>query len=194
MTALITIGVILVLAIGFVISQYNGLITLKNRYKNSFAQIKVQLKRRHDLIPNLIETAKKYMDHERGTLEAVIEARNAAQKATENAEQKPGDSESMSLLAGAEKLLNKSMGNFFALAENYPDLKANTTMNGLMEELTSTENKIAFARQAYNDSVMTYNTKCQVFPTNVVAGTFNFTEAALLDIEDTEAEAVKVDF
>lgn len=194
MTALIVSGVILAILIFMVISIYNGLVTLKNRYENSFAQIKVQLKRRHDLIPNLVETAKKYMDHEKSTLEAVIEARNAAHKAADDAEANPGNAETMSLLAGAEKLLKQNMGQFFALAENYPDLKANTTMNGLMEELTATENKIAFARQAYNDAVMNYNTKCQVFPANTIAGAFNFKEAALLDIDETEAEAVKVKF
>lgn len=194
MAFLIVVVTLLAITAFVAVGMYNGLVVARNRYKNAFAQIKVQLKRRHDLVPNLIEVAKKYMAHERETLEAVIQARNAAHAASEAAEAAPGDVQVMSVLAGAEKLLKRSMGQFFALAESYPDLKANTTMNGLMEELTATENKIAFVRQAYNDSVMMYNTKCEVFPTNLIASNFGFVEAALLDIEEEVAEVVKVQF
>ena len=179
----------------WMVGAYNGLVTLRNRFKNAFAQIDVQLKRRYDLIPNLVETAKGYIKHERGTLEAVIAARNAASSASARAAQNPGEAASMKELAGAEAALTGTLGRLFALAEAYPDLKANTTMMSLMEELTSTENKVAFARQAYNDAVMTYNTKRETFPTNLIAGPFNFTPAELFVIEKPEQkEAPKVSF
>src|SRR5687768_15271767 len=179
----------------FVIGVYNRLVGLRNRYKNAYSQIDVQLKRRYDLIPNLVETAKGYLQHERGTLEAVIAARNAASAASSRAAQNPGDANAMKQLAGAEGALTGMLGRFFALAEAYPDLKANQTMSRLMEELTSTENKVAFARQAYNDSVMTYNTARERFPRNIVAGIFNFGPAELFEIDQPEhREAPKVSF
>jgi len=179
----------------WIVGAYNGLVALRNRFKNAFAQIDVQLKRRYDLIPNLVETAKGYIKHERGTLEAVIAARNAASTANVRAAQNPGEATSMKELAGAEAALTGTLGRLFALAEAYPDLKANTTMMALMEELTSTENKVAFARQAYNDAVMTYNTKRETFPTNLIAGPFNFGPAELFVIEKAEQkEAPKVSF
>ena len=179
----------------WLIGAYNGLVTLRNRFKNAFAQIDVQLKRRYDLIPNLVETAKGYIKHERGTLEAVVAARNAASSASLRAAQNPGDAAAMKELSGAEAALTGTLGRLFALAEAYPDLKANTTMMALMEELTSTENKVAFARQAYNDAVMSYNTKRESFPTNMIAGTFNFGPAELFVIEKPEEkESPKVSF
>ena len=179
----------------WVVSAYNRLVALRNRYKNAYAQIDVQLKRRYDLIPNLVETAKGYIKHERGTLEAVIAARNAASAANGRAAQNPGDASAMKELSGAETALTGTLGRLFALSEAYPDLKANTTMMSLMEELTSTENKVAFARQAYNDSVMSYNTQSEVFPTNMIAGPFNFGPAELFVIERAEEkEAPKVSF
>jgi len=179
----------------FAWSAYNGLVGLRNRYQNAYAQIDVQLKRRYDLIPNLVETAKGYLKHERGTLEAVIAARNAASTAAARVAQNPGDATSMQALAGAEASLTGSLGRLFALAEAYPDLKANTTMMALMEELTSTENKVSFARQSYNDSVMGYNNKREMFPSNLIAGAFNFGAAELFAVEKTEErQAVKVQF
>ena len=179
----------------FVIGMYNRLVALRNRFKNAFSQIDVQLKRRYDLIPNLVETAKGYLQHERNTLEAVIAARNAASAASSRAAQRPGDPNAMKQLAGAEAALTGTLGRFFALAEAYPDLKANQTMSRLMEELTSTENKVAFARQSYNDSVMTYNTARESFPTNLIAGPFNFGPAQLFEIEEpVQKEAPKVSF
>src|SRR5213595_1998986 len=161
----------------WLVSGYNRLVSLRNRYKNAFAQIDVQLKRRYDLIPNLVETAKGYIKHERGTLEAVVAARNAAAAANTRAAQSPGDAAAMKELAGAEAALTGSLGRLFAVAEAYPDLKANQTMSSLMEELTSTENKVSFSRQAYNDSVMGYNTTRESFPTNFIAGMFHFDPA-----------------
>src|SRR5262249_17862491 len=152
------------------------------RFRNAFAQIDVQLKRRYDLIPNLVETAKGYIKHERETLEAVIAARNQAQGAAQRAAAQPGDPQSMQQLAAAETALGGAMGRLFALAEAYPDLKANQNMMQLSEELTSTENKVAFARQAYNDAVTAYNTGRESFPGNVLAGSFGFSEARLLEI------------
>ncbi len=179
----------------YVIGVYNKLVTLRNRFKNAFAQIDVQLKRRYDLIPNLVETAKGYIKHERGTLEAVITARNAAAAANVRAAQNPGDAAAMKELVGAEASLGGVLGRLFALAEAYPDLKANTTMLSLMEELTSTENKISFARQSYNDSVMAYNTQRETFPTNLIAGPFNFGPAELFAVEKPEEKvAPKVSF
>lgn len=179
----------------FVIGAYNSLVTLRNRYKNAYSQIDVQLKRRYDLIPNLVETAKGYLAHERGTLEAVIAARNAAATANTRAAQNPGDASAMKELSSTESALGGVLGRLFALAEAYPDLKANTTMLSLMEELTSTENKVSFARQAYNDAVMAYNTRREVFPTNLIAGPFNFGPAELFVIDKPEQkEAPKVSF
>ena len=191
-SAVILIGVFVVM---FVIGGYNALITLRNRYKNAYSQIDVQLKRRYDLIPNLVETAKGYLQHERGTLEAVITARNVAVSANTRAAQNPGDASAMKEISSAESALSGVMGRLFALAEAYPNLKANETMMSLMEELTSTENKVSFARQAYNDAVMTYNTRREVFPTNFIASTFNFGPAELFVIEKPEQkEAPKVAF
>jgi LemA protein len=186
----------LVLLVGVVVvAIYNRLVGLRNRFKNAFAQIDVQLKRRYDLIPNLVETAKGYLKHERGTFEAVITARNAAAAANTRAAQDPGDAGAVRALSGAENALAGTLSRLFALAEAYPDLKANQTMAGLMEELTSTENKVAFARQAYNDSVMSYNTARETFPSNLVAGAFNFNAAELFVLEHAaEREAPKVSF
>ena len=179
----------------FVIGGYNGLVTLRNRFKNAFAQIEVQLKRRYDLIPNLVETAKGYLKHERETLEAVIAARNAAASATSKAAAHPEDGSAIKGLAGAEGALSGALGRLFALAEAYPDLKANQNMMQLTEELTSTENKIAFARQAYNDAVIAYNTKRETFPTVIIAGIFNFLPAELFAVEEPgQREPVKVSF
>ena len=179
----------------WIVGAYNRLVALRNRFKNAYAQIDVQLKRRYDLIPNLVETAKGYIKHERGTLEAVIAARNAASAANVAAAQNPGDAAAMKGLSGAETALTSTLGRLFAVAEAYPDLKANTTMMALMQELTSTENKVAFARQAYNDSVMGYNTQRETFPTNMIAGPFNFGPAELFVIEKPEEkEAPKVSF
>lgn len=194
----ITLGVIVLLIIGlvaFVAGIYNKLVTLRNRFKNAFSQIDVQLKRRYDLIPNLVETAKGYIKHERETLEAVIAARGAAQNANAKAAANPGDPSAMKGLMGAEAALTGAMGRFFALSEAYPDLKANQNMMQLTEELTSTENKIAFARQAYNDSVMVYNTEREKFPTVILSGALGFQPAELFEITNpTEREAVKVSF
>jgi len=195
---LLSCGLIAVVALFlliFVISAYNSLVTLRNRYKNAYSQIDVQLKRRYDLIPNLVETAKGYLAHERGTLEAVIAARNAAATANTRAAQNPGDASAMKELSSAESALGGVMGRLFALAEAYPDLKANTTMLNLMEELTSTENKVSFSRQAYNDAVTAYNTRREVFPTNLIAGPFNFGPAELFVVDKPEQkEAPKVSF
>src|SRR6267143_252645 len=192
---LIVIGALVLFAVLLIVGKYNTLVTLRNRFKNAWAQIDVQLKRRYDLIPNLVETAKGYLKHERGTLEAVIAARNVASAANTRAAANPGDASAMKELAGAEAALTGSLGRLFAVAEAYPDLKANQTMNTLMEELTSTENKVSFSRQAYNDSVMTYNTTRESFPTNFVAGMFHFDPAVLFEIEKpAEKEAPKVSF
>ena len=187
--------VVLVLVVMFVVGIYNTLVTLRNRFKNAWAQIDVQLKRRYDLIPNLVETAKGYIKHERGTLEAVIAARNAASQANIQVTANPADPAAMKQLVTAETSLTGALGRLFAVAEAYPDLKANQTMMQLMEELTSTENKVAFARQAYNDSVMAYNTKREMFPSNIIAGMFNFAAAELFVVEKPEQrEAPKVQF
>lgn len=189
---LIAVFVILIVIVG---TMYNSLVALRNRVKNAFSQIDVQLKRRYDLIPNLIEVAKAYMQHERETLEAVIAARNQASDASSKAAGDPSDPDAMKALVGAEAALGGAMGKFFALAESYPDLKANQNMAQLSEELTSTENKIAFSRQAFNDGVMTYNTKRESFPTNIIAGMFNFKEAEHFEISsEEEREAPKVSF
>jgi LemA protein len=192
--------ILLVLIVGIVgaalyaIALYNRLVTLRNRFKNAFAQIDVQLKRRYDLIPNLVETARGYLKHERETLEAVIAARNQAAGAVKQAAAAPGNPQAMALLSGAESALTGALGRLFALAEAYPDLKANQTMMQLSEELTSTENRVAFARQAFNDAVMTYNTAREVFPAVLIAGAFQFSAAALLEIEDSEKTAPRVTF
>ncbi len=194
MTTLIVLGVI-VLFVFYAISVYNGLVTARNGYKNAFAQIDVQLTRRYDLIPNLVETAKGYMKHERETLEAVIQARNSAVSGLSAAKANPGDPQAMQQLAGAENALTQTMGRLFALSEAYPDLKANQNMMQLSEELTSTENKIAFARQAYNDSVLGYNNAREVFPSSIIANMFAFAPAQMLEIDAPEKrEAVKVSF
>ena len=192
---LLAIIAVVVIAALFAIGQYNGLVALRNRFKNAFAQIDVQLKRRYDLIPNLVETAKGYIKHERETLEAVTQARNLAQTAGGRAAANPGDPQAMKELSGAEAGLTGALGRLLAVAEAYPDLKANQNMMQLTEELTSTENKVAFARQAYNDSVMSYNTQREVFPTNIIAGMFQFQAAELFQIDNPEEkQAPKVSF
>jgi len=194
----VTFIVLLVIAalIGlWVMRTYNRLVSLRNRFKNAFAQIDVQLRRRYDLIPNLVETARAYMQHERETLEAVIRARNAAVSAEQKAAANPADAGAIRDLSGAEQALTGALTRFFALAEAYPDLKANQNMMQLSEELTSTENRIAFARQAYNDAVTQYNTAREVFPASIIANAFDFQEAPLLVIEDAEQrEAPRVSF
>ncbi len=198
MTALITLGILLVVAIVvvlWIVGIYNGLVALRNRFKNAFAQIDVQLKRRYDLIPNLVETAKGYLKHERETLEAVIKARNIAAAAAEAAAANPADGGAVRNLLSAEAGLGGALSRLLVVSEQYPDLKANQNMMQLTEELTSTENKIAFARQAYNDSVMVYNTKREVFPNVLFAGMFGFQPAELFKVEDpTERVAPKVSF
>ncbi|MCB1104243.1 MAG: LemA family protein [Opitutaceae bacterium] len=197
-TALIVLGIIavvIVLLALWVVGIYNGLVTLRNRFKNAFAQIDVQLKRRYDLIPNLVETAKGYLKHERETLEAVIKARNIAASAAEAVASNPANGGAVKSLMGAEAGLAGALSRLMVVAEQYPDLKANQNMMQLTEELTSTENKIAFARQAFNDSVMTYNTQRETFPTVVFAGMFGFQPAELFKIEDpTERNAPQVKF
>jgi LemA protein len=187
-TNIIIIAAIAVLII-WIISGYNRLVSLRNRYKNSYAQIDVQLKRRYDLIPNLVKTAKAYMAHEKDTLEAVIQARNEASSAGNVVADNPGDSDAMTSLIGAEAVLTGTMGRLFALAEAYPDLKANQNMMQLTEELSSTENKVAFSRQAYNDAVMTYNTACATFPSMLFSNRLGFEQASLFEIEDADQRA-----
>jgi LemA protein len=192
---MIVILILVIVVAFFIMTMYNRLVSLRNRFKNAFAQIDVQLRRRYDLIPNLVETAKAYMKHERGTLEAVIEARNAASRAEKQVAGDPTDMAAMQSLAGAERSLAGAMTRFFALAEAYPDLKADANMRQLSEELTSTENRVAFARQGYNDAVTQYNTARETFPSNLIAGSFGFHEAPLLIIEDdTQREAPRVSF
>src|SRR3984885_14038833 len=195
---LIVLGVlvvIVIIAVAFVAGNYNKLVTLRNRYKNAYAQIDVQLKRRYDLIPNLVETAKGYMKHESTTLENVIKARNIAYAASKNAATNPGDASAMKNLVSAEAGLGGALSRLMVVSEQYPDLKANQNMMQLTEELTSTENKISFARQAYNDSVMVYNTTRETFPNVVFAGMFGFLPAELFHVEDpTERNAPKVSF
>jgi LemA protein len=189
---LVAIPILLLL---WLVGIYNRLVSLRNRYKNAFAQIDVQLKRRYDLIPNLVEVAKGYMKHERETLEAVIQARNQAVSAEQRAAGNPGDPQAMRGLSGAEQQLTGAMGRMFALFEAYPDLKANQNMLSLQEELSSTENRVAFARQGYNDAVMNYNTQRETFPTVIFAGMFNFQEAQLFEVEEAgQREAPKVSF
>lgn len=187
--------IIIVAVIGYGIMAYNRLVALRERFKNAFAQIDVQLKRRYDLIPNLVETAKGYMSHEKETLEAVIRARNEAQKVEQVASQNPGDPAAMQKLAGAEQQLGGALSRLFALSEAYPDLKANQNMMQLQEELASTENRIAFARQSFNDAVMTYNTARQTIPTNIIANSFRFEEAEFFEIDrDEERDTPQVSF
>jgi LemA protein len=191
----IVLAVVVVGALLWVIGAYNGLVRLRNRFKNAFAQIDVQLKRRHDLIPNLVETARGYMQHERETLEAVIAARNQAMQMQKAASANPADADAVRKLQGAEGALTGTLGRLFAVMESYPDLKANQNMLSLQEELTSTENKVAFARQAFNDAVTSYNTQIESFPQNLIAGMFNFDKAALWEIELVEERhAPKVKF
>jgi LemA protein len=191
----IVLLVVVVSLVGFVIGVYNKLVTMRNRYKNAYAQIDVQLKRRYDLIPNLVEIAKGYIKHERETLENVTKARNIAYVASQAAAANPGDSGAMKNLVSAESGLAGTLSRLMMVSEQYPDLKANQNMMQLTEELTSTENKISFARQAYNDSVMIYNTDREVFPSNLVAGMFNFSAAELFVVDKPEQkDAPKVQF
>lgn len=192
----IALLVVVLVALGiFIVARYNRLVALRNRFKNAFAQIDVQLKRRYDLIPNLVETARGYMQHERQTLEEVIAARNQASAAGQKAASNPADGSAIKGLLGAESVLTGALGRLFAVVEAYPDLKANQTMLSLMEELTSTENKISFARQSYNDSVMIYNTARESFPDLLIAGPMGFNEAQLFEIsKPEEREAQKVSF
>jgi len=199
MTTLIIILLVLVALVAvpaiLAAGTYNSLVRLRNRYRNAFAQIDVQLKRRHDLIPNLVETAKAFMQHERETLESVIQARNMAESARERANGQPGDEASMKELANAEAGLGGVLGRLFALSESYPDLRSNENMLRVQEELTSTESKVAFARQSYNDAVMNFNNKLESFPSNVIAGFFNFEPASPFEVSDeSEREAIEVDF
>lgn len=193
MWIIILLIVVAVLIAFWLMGMYNGLVKSRNRYKNAFSQIDVQLKRRHDLIPNLVETAKSYMKHESETLENVIKARNAAEGARK--EVSPEDSVSMGTLVAAEASLGNSIGSFIGLSESYPDLKSNQNMMQLSEELTTTENKVGFSRQAYNDAVTMYNDRCETFPSSVFAGMFNFNQAVLFEVaDDSERESVKVSF
>ena len=192
---IIIAAVVLLLGILIIGGMYNALVKLRNLFKNAFAQIDVQLKRRYDLIPNLVETAKGYLKHERETLEAVTQARNVAASAAQAAAANPASASAMKDLMGAEAALGSSLSRLLVTVEAYPDLKGNENMMSLMEELTSTENKIAFARQAFNDAVTRYNTKRETFPTNMIAGIFSFEAAELFEIERAEErEAVKVSF
>ena len=192
---LVTMLLLILGVLFWVMSSYNRLVAYRNRFKNAFSQIDVQLERRYDLIPNLVETAKAYMKHERETLENVIAARNQASQAAKQAATKPEDAGAIQQLMGAEGILTGAMGRLFALMESYPDLKANQTMMQLSQELTTTEDRVAFARQAYNDMVMSYNTERESFPTNIVAEGFNFKMAQLLELQEPQKrEAPQVTF
>ncbi len=194
-TFFIILGAVLLIVLLYPVAIFNRLISLRNRFKNAFAQIDVQLKRRYDLIPNLVETAKGYMKHERETLEQVILARNQASSAAQTAARAPQNADAIKKLMTAETGLTATLGRLFALAERYPDLKANQTMAALMEELSSTENKVAFARQAYNDAVMAYNTYREQFPNLLIAGSFGFETAQLFEVDSPEEKVpVKVTF
>jgi len=194
MAGWIFLGVVILL-LGFVIGLYNRLVTLRNRVKNAFAQIDVQLTRRHDLIPNLVEAVKGYIKHERETLEAVIQARNVAMAGLKAVEANPTDARAMQQLGGAETALTGALSRLMVVAEAYPDLKASQNMMQLTEELSSTENRVAFSRQGYNDSVMDYNNACEMFPSGVIANLFRFKPATMLEIEDVAKRAVpKVSF
>ena len=190
MTTLLVILGIAAAVVVYGIFLYNRLVTLRNRVKNAFSQIDVQLTRRHDLIPNLVEAVKGYMQHERATLEAVIAARNTAVSDLQQAATDPADADAIRRLGAAEGALNGALGRLFALAESYPDLKANQNMMHFQEELASTENKVAFARQAFNDAVMSYNNARETFPGSLVAGQFDFTPAEFLEIEAEQKRAV----
>jgi LemA protein len=193
--ALIVILVVIALILLYGMTIYNKLVAMKNRFANSFAQIDVQLTRRYDLIPNLVETAKGYMKHEQDTLQKVIEARNIAYAAEKNAAANPSDANNIRSLAQAETNLGGALSRLMMVAESYPDLKANQNMLSIQEELSSTENKIAFARQAFNDSAMSYNIAREQFPANIFAGLFGFQPAQLLEIENPkQRESVKVQF
>ena len=196
-TTLIIILLAILIIVLYLVAIFNKLIALRNRLKNAFAQIEVQLKRRYDLIPNLVEIAIKYLDHENKTLLAVTEARNGAEKALKNASTKPSDADAIKNLTQAESILNKTMGQFNMVMEGYPDLKASQNMMQLSEELTSTENKVSFARQAYNDEVMAYNTYKQSFPQIIVASvTGHSADSGLLEFEDSKTiqNAPKISF
>lgn len=197
-TAIIVLGLLLLpilLVGGYAVSKYNTLVRLENRYENAYSQIDVQLKRRHDLIPNLVETAKGYLEHEQDTLDAVMSARNEAQAACNEATDRPGDPDSMQKLSAAESSLSSSLGQLLMVAEDYPNLKANQTISKLIEELRSTENKVAFARQAYNDAVMRYNTERESFPTVLLAVLLGYGEAEPFELDqEAEREAVEVTF
>jgi len=194
MTILVILGIVALIVV-WAITMYNNLVNLRNRVSNGFSQIDVQLTRRYELIPNLVEAVKGYMAHEKNTLEAVINARNAAVSGLKNAASNPSDPDAIKALAAAETTLGGALGRLFALAEAYPDLKANQNMMQFQEELASTENKVAFARQAFNDAVMGYNNACENFPSNVIARNFGFKNAEFLDIGDeTKREAPKVSF
>jgi LemA protein len=195
MIGTIIVVVVIVILIALAAGAYNNLVALRNQYKNNYSQIDVQLQRRYDLIPNLVETAKGYMTHERETLEAVTAARGAAVSASRQAAVNPGDPQAMQAIAAAEGTLGGTLGRLMAVVEQYPDLKANQNMMQLSEELTSTENKVAFSRQAYNDSVMTYNTARETFPSSVIASSFNFAAAEPWHLQDQAAmQAPKVSF
>ncbi len=194
MGTIITLVIVIAIVV-YVVAMYNNLVSLRNRVRNAFSQIDVQLTRRYDLIPNLIESVKGYMSHERGTLEAVVEARNVAAAGLKRAAADPSDAEAIKALAAAENSLGGTLGRLFALAEAYPDLKASQNMQQFQEELTSTENKVAFARQAFNDAVLGYNNACQSFPSNLLANNFGFKLAEFLEVEQPEKrEAPKVSF
>ncbi|MDR9424695.1 MAG: LemA family protein [Marinobacter sp.] len=190
------IGLVVIAAVViYLVVIYNKLVSLRNQFKNGFAQIDVQLQRRHDLIPNLVEAAKAYLQHEKSTLTQVMEARNNAVSAQEDAAKDPGDGNKIKKLGSAENMLTKALANFYAVSENYPELKANETIQQLMEELSSTENRVSFARQAYNDGVMHYNIFREKFPNNLIAGMFAFKETSQLQLETPDArQAPKVSF
>jgi LemA protein len=193
--ATIIILILIAILVLYVIGMYNGMVKARNAYKNAFAQIDVQLERRHDLIPNLVETAKGYLTHERGTLEAVTQARSEAVNGLAAAKAKPGDPNAMRQLAGSENMLTQALGRLFMVSEAYPDLKASQNMMQLSEQLTSTENRVASARQVYNDSVLTYNNMCETFPQSLICGPFGFGSAQQLEIEDPATrEAPQVSF
>jgi len=195
MMVMVALLVVAALVVMFVVGIFNSLVSARNRIKNAFAQIDVQLTRRYDLIPNLVETARGYLAHERETLEAVVRARNAAVSGLAAAKADPGNADKIQALGGADQALTGALGRLLAVAEAYPDLKANQNMMQVSEELTSTENKVAFSRQSFNDAVMSYNNACQVFPNNILAGAFGFQPAEMLQIEDpAKREAPKVSF
>ncbi len=195
MTFALGLIVLVVLFFIFVIGLYNNLVKLRQQQRNAFSQIDVQLTRRYELIPNLVEVAKTYMKHEQDTLEKVIQARNSAWAAKKAVNQDPGSSEAMTNLIAAENSVKGQLGSLMAISESYPELRSNETMKSLMEELASTDNKVSFARQSYNDMTTDYNTALEVFPSSIVANMFNFSSAALYEVEDQKARAaVKVKF